>query len=56
MTRKKFNRRIAFELGNPFFEWVFEWGVIAKGSNQVRDPEQKRRENAEGRKTGEAVS
>jgi hypothetical protein len=31
-------------------------GVIAKGSNQVRDPEQKRRENAEGRKNGEAVS
>jgi hypothetical protein len=33
-----------------------EGDVIAKGSNQVRDPEQKRRENAEGRKNGEAVS
>jgi hypothetical protein len=31
-------------------------GVIVKGSNQVRDPEQKRRKNAEGRKNGEAVS
>jgi hypothetical protein len=31
-------------------------GVIAKGSNQVRDPEQKRKENAEGCKNGEAVS
>jgi hypothetical protein len=30
--------------------------VIAKGSNQVRDPKQCRRESAEGRKNGEAVS
>jgi hypothetical protein len=31
-------------------------GAIAKGSNQVSDPEPKRRERAEGRKNGEAVS
>jgi hypothetical protein len=31
-------------------------GAIAKGSNQVSDPEQKQRESAEGRKNGEAVS
>jgi hypothetical protein len=35
---------------------AFFLGVIAKGSNQVSDPERKRRENAEGRKNGEAVS
>jgi hypothetical protein len=31
-------------------------GAIAKGSNRVSDPEPKRRESAEGRKNGEAVS
>jgi hypothetical protein len=30
--------------------------VIAEGSNQMRDPEQSRRDSAEGRKNGEAVS
>jgi hypothetical protein len=30
--------------------------VIAEGSNQMRYPEQSRKESAEGRKNGEAVS
>jgi hypothetical protein len=43
-------------LSTDFFENHSVLGVIAKGNNRVKDPEQKRRERVEGRKNGEAVS